>query len=205
MRKIIGILVFAIGVTIASHAQMNTRKIAFELRYPIPMGDNYLNKGWGSGYSGIIDIGVDYNVIKKNGWGVGVLFNSSILKLSKTNVTLYILSPKFKVDYELKMNKFSIIPQIAVGYSNWRFRAPEMTVYDEFGDPLESEKYKENRNGLTIKGATKFVLNNSNRLHWYLQIAYEFTKLDDSSNLKYNRNMSLLYPGVGVIWNFNKE
>ena len=208
MKKLLlfGLIIFQ---TISSYSQINTDKISFELRYPIPLGDNLLNKGFGDGYLGLIDIGVDYNVIETNRIGIGVLFNSSILRLSETDVTLFILSPKIKIDYEININKFSIIPQIGLGYSNWRFRAPAIMMTDEFGNPVEGEKYKENENGLTIKGGTKFVFNSSKNLNWYFQIAYEFTKLEKpdygANDSKYNRNMHLLYPGIGLIWNFNKE
>ncbi len=147
--------------------------------------------------------------IETNGLGIGILFNSSILRLSETEVTLFILSPKIKLDYEIKIDRISIIPQIGLGYSNWLFRAPSIKITDEFGNIVEAGKYKENQNGWTIRGGTRFVLNSSKNLNWYFQIAYEFTKLEKpdsgAGDSKYNRNMHLLYPGIGLIWNFNKE
>jgi hypothetical protein len=208
MKKILVILLILIQMN-NLFSQINKDDIAFELRYPIPMGDNYINKGFGDGYLGIVDIGVDYNIIKINNLGIGILLNSSILRLSESDLTLMILSPKIKIDYKININKISIIPNIAFGYSNWRLRAPAMTMTDEYGNPVQGEKFKENNDGLSFKGATKVVLNSHNRLNWYIQLAYEFTKLEKpengAKNSKYNRNMHILYPGIGLIWKFNKE
>lgn len=189
-------------------AQLNTKDISFELRYPSPIGDNFINKGFGDGYSGLIDIGLDYTILKRKALGVGLLFNSSILRLSKTDVTLFILSPKIKIDYKIDLNWVSIIPQMAVGYSNWRFRAPEMPYTDEFGDITQGVTYKKNENGLTTKGAVKLVINNDKKIKWYFNLSYEFTKVEktkhERGNIKFNRNIQMIYPGVGIIWNFGE-
>jgi hypothetical protein len=177
-----------------------------ELRYPIPIGNNFLNKSLGSGYLGLIDLGVDYNFIETNGLGIGILLNSSILRFSETDLTLLILSPKLKIEYAIKTDMISIIPQIGLGYSNWRFRAPAITMNSEFGEHIEFPKFKENKHGITVKGATKFLYNSNKNINWYFQLAYEFTKLEKPDNgandSKHNRNMQLLYPGIGMIMNF---
>jgi len=207
MKKIT-IICLILTITISSFSQINTENISFELRYPIPIGDNFINKGFDNGYLGLIDLGIDYNILKTNGLGVGIILNTSVLRLSETDLTLMILSPKLKVEYEIDLNKISIIPQVGVGYSNWRFRAPEMTYYDEFGNPVQGEKYKENENGLTIKGATKLVINGDKQIKWYFNLSYEFTKLEkpeqEGGDTKYNRNIHLIYPGIGMTWDFGK-
>lgn len=207
MKKIIIFGLFFLS-SISTYSQLNTENISFELRYPIPMGDNFINKGFDNGYIGLIDLGVDYNIVKNKGLGIGVLLNSSVLKLSESDLTLMILSPKLKVEYEIDLNKVSIIPQVGVGYSYWRFRAPEMTYYDEFGNSVQGEKFKLNENGFTLKGATKLVINNDKRLKWYFNLSYEFTKLEKpepkGGDTKYNRNIHLIYPGIGMTWDFRK-
>lgn len=211
MKKItiIGLILI---ITISSFSQINTENISFELRYPIPIGDNFINKGFDNGYIGLIDLGVDYNIIKTNGLGIGLLLNSSVLRLSETELTLMILSPKLKVDFEIDLNKVSIIPQIGVGYSNYRYRAPasDMTLTDEFGNPVEgdSEKFKQNENGFTLRGGSKLVLNSDNKVKWFINFTYEFTKLEKPDepmqDTKQNRNIHMIYPGVGLTWNFGK-
>lgn len=206
--KRITIIGLILTITISTYAQLNTENISFELRYPIPIGDNFINKGFDNGYLGLIDLGVDYNVIKTNGLGIGVLLNSSVLRLSETDLTLIILSPKLKVEYEIDLNKISIIPQIGAGYSNWRFRAPAMTFTDESGNPVQGEDYKKNENGLTLRGGTKLVLNSDSKVKWYINFTYEFTKLEKPEkpvkDNKHNRNIHMIYPGVGLTWNFGK-
>lgn len=207
MKKIT-IIALILIITISSYSQINAENISFELRYPVPLGNNFIHEGYDNGYLGLIDFGVDYNIIKTNGLGIGVLLNSSVLRLSETDLTLLILSPKIKVEYEINLGRISIIPQFGIGYSNWRFRAPAMDYTDGSGNPVQGEELKQNENGLTLKGATKIVLNNYKRINWYINFAYEFTKLEKpeepAENNKYTRNIHMLYPGIGMIWNFGK-
>ncbi len=211
MKKIT-IIGLILTITISTFAQINTDNISFELRYPIPIGDNYINKAFDNGYLGLIDLGVDYNIIKSNGLGIGILLNSSVLRLSESDLTLIILSPKLKVEYEIDLNKISIIPQIGAGYSNWIFRspAPDLTLTDEYGNPVQGdgEKFKKNESGLTLRGGSKLVLNTDSKVKWYINFTYEFTKLEKPDkpalDTKQNRNIHMIYPGVGLTWNFGK-
>ncbi|MBK8806723.1 MAG: hypothetical protein IPO21_08780 [Bacteroidales bacterium] len=205
-RQIFVVLILLISV--ASYSQFN-KNIAIEVRYPLPIGDNFINKGFDKGYLGIIDLGLDYNVIEKNGLGLGIVFNTSYLRFSETDVNLLILSPKIKLEYEIELNKLSIIPQIGVGFSSWQYRVYDIIYTDELGNYLYTSDFKQIENGLTLKGATKFVINTDKRVKWYFNIAYEFTRLEkseyESANTKYNRNIQMIYPGVGMIWNFSKS
>ena len=207
MKKILIVLFILIPAS-TLFSQINREEIGIDVRYPIPIGDNFLNNNSRGGYIGLVDIGIDYNFIKLNNFGIGVLINSSVLRFSKNDVTLIILSPKIKVDYKININRISIIPNIAIGYSNWQFRSPAKVLGVENGIPIQSEKYVDYSNGITFKGATKIMLNSNRQLNWYFQFAYEFTKLEKPHNAvdsQYNRNMHILYPGVGVVWKFNKE
>jgi len=189
-------------------SQINREEIAIDVRYPIPIGDNFITKNMQGRYIGLVDIGIDYNLIKLNNFGIGILINSSVLSFSKNDVTLIILSPKIKVDYKININRISIIPNIAIGYSNWQFRSPAKILGVENGIPVQSEKTVNYSNGITFKGATKVLLNSNRQLNWYFQFTYEFTRLEKPDNgidSKYNRNMHILYPGIGVVWKFNKE
>ena len=199
MRKliIVGLVLFN---SIWSYSQ-NNESISLELRYPLPLGNNFINK---AGYVGLFDIGADYNLIKANKFSFGVLLNSSFLRFNELEVNLFIISPKIKAEYEISLNKLSIIPQIGIGYSNWRFQAPDITYTDEHG--VHTIKSRLNYNGLTAKGATKILINNDKNLKWYFNLAYEFTRLERPENLisnfSYNQNIQLFYPGIGLIWSF---
>jgi len=207
MKKILIVLFILIPAS-TLFSQINREEIGIDVRYPIPIGDNFLNNNSRGGYLGLVDIGIDYNLIKINNFGIGVLINSSVLRFSKNDVTLIILSPKIKVDYKININRISIIPNIAIGYSNWQFRSSAKTFAVENGIPVQIDQTAEFLNGITFKGATKIMLNSNRQLNWYFQFAYEFTKLEKPHNAvdsQYNRNMHILYPGVGVVWKFNKE
>ena len=170
------------------------------------MGHNFINKGFDNGYSGLFDLGLDYNILNRNALGIGIVFNASVLRLPQTDVDLMILSPKIKVEYEIDLNEVSVIPLVGIGYSNWGFRSPEVTFIDDFGNTVLREERRQNENGLTIKGATKLVINDDKRIKWYFNLSYEFTKLErnelERGNIKFNRNIHLFYPGIGIAWHF---
>jgi hypothetical protein len=207
MKKVVIFLI--LFQVFSSYAQINTDNISFELRYPFPIGNNFINKAQDLGYTGLFDLGLDYNILNTFGIGVGVLFNASFLQLSQTDVNLMILSPKVKVEYEINLNKISIIPQIGVGYSNWRFQSPGVTLTGESGNAYRLSGHIQNYNGLSIKSITKFILNNDKRVKWYLNFSHEFTKLEKPEepveNRNYNRNIHLIYPGIGMKWSFKDE
>jgi len=207
MKRLLFVLIILIPMN-SLFSQINREEIAIDVRYPIPIGDNFLNNNSRGGYLGLVDIGIDYNLLKLNNFGIGFLINSTVLSFSKDDVTLIILSPKIKVDYKININKISIIPNIAIGYSNWQFRSSAKTFAVENGIPVQIDQAAEFLNGITLKGGTKVVLNSTSRLNWYFQFTYEFTRLEKPDNgidSNYNRNMHILYPGIGVVWRFNKE
>ena len=207
MKRLLFVLIILIPMN-SLFSQINREEIAIDVRYPIPIGDNFLNNNSRGGYLGLVDIGIDYNLLKLNNFGIGFLINSTVLSFSKNDVTLIILSPKIKVDYKININKISIIPNIAIGYSNWQFRSSAKTFAVENGIPVQIDQAAEFLNGITLKGGTKVVLNSTSRLNWYFQFAYEFTRLEKTDNgidSNYNRNMHILYPGIGVVWKFNKK
>lgn len=202
MKKVTFLLIILIQVSTLL-AQNKKQYLAFELRYPIPTGNNFVNKGFDYGYTGWIDAGLDYNFFTTGKLGIGLTFNSSFLRLPNYKVNLMILSPKIKIEYQIKLNKIAIVPNIAIGYSNWSFRQKLKTM-DMIGNPTGTQLYKEIYDGLTIKGATKLVFNSENPLNWYVQMAYEFTRLEKPEygySDSRSRNMKMFYPGGGVIWN----
>ncbi len=71
-----------------------------------------------------------------------------------------------------------------------------------------SEKFKDNQNGLTLRWGAKLVLNSDNKVKWFINFTYEFTKLERSDkpvlDNKFNKSIHMIYPGVGLTWNFRK-
>lgn len=191
MKKLV--LVFLLLIQSAQvFAQFNSDNISFEVRYPIPIGHNFINKGADKGYTGLIDFGIDYTVYKVQKLNVGVLLHASFFKFKPGDVNLRTIAPKLKADYEINLSKVSIVPQVAVGYSSFHF----------------SGAYKKNSGGPAVKAATKIVFNRDKQMNWYFLIAYEFTKLkkleDFVEDTSFNKNIQTLYPGVGITWNFKK-
>lgn len=203
-------LFFAVIIILQSSivfSQSFNEDISIDLRYPIPVGDNFLSKGFGNGYMGVVDAGIDYSIFRISNIKIGILLNSSFLKPIDLDMRLMILSSKIKVDYTLSIHRLTIIPQFAIGYSNWRFRIPDIIFTDENGNVLSKQDYKQNANGLTYKCATKFSFKVSERIDLYAQVAYEYTRLEKPDNemfyLKSDRSLQIIYPGVGVVYKFN--
>lgn len=92
-RKLLIALIFL--NTISSYSQVNSENVSFEMSYPIPIGNNFINKALNEGYIGLIDLGVDYNVYRVNRIGIGLTLNSSILRLSETDTGLKILDVQY--------------------------------------------------------------------------------------------------------------
>jgi hypothetical protein len=209
MRKSIISTIFIFQTLICS-SQINKDEFSFELRYPFPIGNNFLNNKLldGSCHIGIIDFGIDYNVIKPKNFGFGIIFNTSLLRLPETDITTTVFSPKIKAEYFINKQKFSFVPQIGFGYSRWRFKGPEMDAMDEYGNPIHLNN-KLTYNGLSFKGSIKIIIRNSNKLNWYFQLAYEFTRLEKSKygeiDSNYNRNIQIIYPGLGILYKFKNQ
>lgn len=200
MKK--ALLTLLIAVQLNNIVAQSYKNITFELRYPVPTGENFINKAFGNGYKGLIDMGVGYNFLQLDHLEMGILFNSSFLSLSDYDMSLMILSPKIGIEYKIPLHKFTFIPHVAFGYSNFQFTSTSWT--DEFGNVVDS-KHKENLDGITFKGSARWLLNSSKRLEYYLQLAYEFTKLgkmESTPNISYNRNIQNLYPGIGLVYKF---
>lgn len=202
MKKLIIFILVNLQVS-TIYSQFNQKDISFELRYPVPVGDNFIHRGYVEGYKGVVDVGVDYNVLKFGNLGIGVLFNGTFLKNTDFyDVHLRILSPKIKIEYEWDVKKISIIPNLALGYSHWHFRTPKADFYDNNGIYLRSGELIVNLNGFTFRSGLKLLMKTTKRIDWYVQFAYELTKLEktefgDDSN--YNRNVQIIYPGVGLL------
>jgi len=73
MKKL---LLLAFVLTFTSKTFSQDSKVSFELNYPIPVGDNFIENG----YNGIIDLGVDYKFANLNPVNIGVSLNGGLLK-----------------------------------------------------------------------------------------------------------------------------
>jgi hypothetical protein len=206
MKRLFLTLIFSV-LFVSSFSQIN-ESISIKIGYPIAVGNNFLNnKDSDLKYKGIIDIGIDYSFYRLKNMEFGILFNATFLNLEISDVNLMMLTPKLKMDYILNHNNLEIKPQISFGYSNWRFRQPDYQI-GEGDEEMTIEGINKNYNGLSMKFANKISFNKNKRINWYLEISYEFTRLEKPNNdivdNNYNRNLQLFYPSIGVIWNFKK-
>ncbi len=207
VKKILFALIILTKISFA-YSQIEINDIGIETRYPITMGENFLNNNEVGDYNGIIDFGLDVNILKKNNFNFGILFNISFLSMSETNLNLSCLSPKLKVDYLVDFESVQVIPQFAIGYSRWMFQSKGTDLTDEYNNQINTGSYKENKDGITLKASTKIVINGKedHKIKLYFLVAYEFTRLqksDEAVNSDFNRNLQLLYPGIGIIWKIN--
>jgi hypothetical protein len=201
------LLLFILIYSTTSYSQFfNKDKIAFDLRYPLPVGNNFINKAFIVGYTGLFDLSVDYTMHNLKNLEFGLVYNSSFFRLSESKLSLVTICPRFNFDYTLNLGKISFIPNVALGYSVWYFWGPSYTVHDLNGNEYTFEKTFETLKGFSVRTGLKTVLENKKPLSWYVQFSYEFTNFDEPTNniadSRYNREISILLPGVGVIWRF---
>ncbi len=209
MRKLLVTSVLLL-LTMSLSAQVN-ESISVKLGYPVPVGNNFLNGSKPNlKYKGIADIGIDYSFYRINNLEVGILFNTMFLRLDMSDVNLMMLSPKLKLDYNINLKHMAIKPQLNVGYSHWQIRQDDYLIYTgEDDEYMVIGGANENYNGFSVGLASKIMLNTSHRLNWYLEVTYEFSRLEKPSNNvvnnSYNRNLGMVYSRIGVVWNFKKS
>lgn len=204
MKRIIFALLFSLLI-INSFSQIN-ESISIKLGYPVAVGNNFLNNEKSEfKYKGVADFGIDYSFYRMNNLEFGVLFNATFLKLNISDVKLMMVTPKLKMDYILQFNKIEIKPQLSFGYSNWQFRQPDYQI-EEGNEEMTIKGVNLNYNGLSIMFANKISFSSNKRINWYLEAAYEFTRLEKPDNdivdNSHNRNLQLIYPRIGIVWSF---
>jgi len=147
------------------------------------------NELLGKGYLGIIDAGIGLNAVQIRNLSLGIQINTSILTLSVTDLIATGVTPKITVSYDFRPANVSFIPQVAFGYSFWNFKAGS---------------FRRNDNGLTFEGSLKMVFRRTGKVNFFLEGAYQYTRLgkptEGEMDSDFNRNISTIYPGIGLIW-----
>src|SRR5512133_2571328 len=199
------VLLTMMVIALSGFAQFFERAVRFEMRYSLPVGDNFMNnKTLGNnGYVGIADAGIEYSVFKAGGFGAGAAFNISVLRLKDIEVTATGFLPKIFTEYAIKAGSFSIIPQVAFGYARWRYKGPDVDFTDDNGNPVHLNNKKVYQ-GIAAEGSLRFLRHTGSPVDWFLQGSWSFTRLekpkDGTLNSDYNRNISIVYPGLGLVW-----
>ncbi len=184
----------------SSYSQETNRFIFTDIHYPIPVGENGLNN-----FTGILALGIEYNLTNNNRFNLGLDFQSSIFlnnNLSNLNPTSLLITPKLKLDYSIFTYKLTIIPQFSLGYSMFWFHTPEFDM--QIGDStIHIQAANEFRNGLSARVGSKFVLKSNRQIAYYIEFSYEYTRLERPKiglDVSYNRDYHVLNPGIGLIW-----
>ncbi len=188
-------------------AQSVPKQIEVELRYPKPIGDHFLAKGFGSGYTPVIDLGLGYSIarLRKQKVGFGLKANLAYLILPETKVQAFIFSPKIVIDgrFGWKNSKLKVIPEIGLGYSLLTFNKSNIGGRGDGlhpGDEIEME-------GPMFRSGFKFLWKKDRKIHLFYSLYYEFIKITNSGfdmlDVPYNTSLHMFYPGVGAVWNFN--
>ncbi|KZS41845.1 hypothetical protein AWE51_20845 [Aquimarina aggregata] len=180
MKKL---LLLALVLTFISKTFSQDSKVSFELNYPIPVGDNFIENG----YNGIIDLGVDYKFANLNPVNIGVSLNGGLLKNNVGDdfkITSYTLQPRIFGELNLESLP-KIHPSIGIGYT--------VMIFD-VSRPLDDDV--DNQNGFNLNFGVSYDINN----RFFTQIQYDFIKLgkeDDIPNTSFNRNVNILKVGLG--------
>lgn len=197
MKRALASIIFLFIYT-PSFSQLRGSNLSLILGYPIPVGHNFVNKDSGNGFTGIADIGLDYTVLKANQFNVGILMNASFLKFKPLDISLNNLSPKVKIGYIVQLKKIVIQPQLAIGYSYFRFTGPV----------INGSLFNESVGGISAKASTKVILNNERKINYYLSLAYELNRIGklttDTPDTNYNRYIQFVTPGAGILWKFGR-
>ena len=165
--------------------------ISANINYPIPMGDNFLNTSPPGSYMGIfsLEIGVNHLIADKTYLGINI--ESGYLYRKFSNLYAQILRFTSDINRHFAINKFSIVPQINVGYSRWRF-------YSEDGPNKVS--YYSTRDGISISPSIRFVYPITSKIELFADGRYDYSRVDtkDIANISYNRDLQLFYSGIGI-------
>lgn len=201
MRKRL-IVIWILFLSVTAFAQNRTNNIKFELKYPKVVGDNFITN-----YRQFFDLGVGYDFLSKDKINIGIILNTTYLKNGPSAIDLFVVSPKLMLDYEIHFNKLKLLPQVGFGYSSWIFRSNKIHEINEYGDPTGNyTSFKENENGITFRTGVTLLKETTKRVNVYFLMAYEFTrlmKLDNGGGSSYNRNIQIVYPGIGIVWKLN--
>jgi hypothetical protein len=174
--------------------QQARNNINIEMRYPIPIGNSIINEN----YSGMFDVGLDYNlfVLPFFNSQCGIMLHTSFLNRSNSNIDLIIFEPKFKYEYYTFLNNnFYYMHDVAIGYSFWKYANTATTTTNDI------------QNGINIQWQLKLLKETKKEFRYYFLLAYEFTKLNKDKSIadtKYNRNIHMLYTGIGFEIKFTK-
>jgi hypothetical protein len=193
MRRLTVIGLLALYSTFAI-SQESKSNLMLDVSYPIPIGYNYINY---NEYLGFGDLGLSYSIqaFNKMQFVLGLsssYYNLAIPDFNYSDARMTTISPKIGLNYLINLGKQTLITQGTCGYTTLIVKIPATN---------QDSGYNLIRHGFSYKGGMKFSFLSINKLTLYIEMLYEFTRLSKSerSDIPYNRNIQILYPGVGIM------
>lgn len=179
-------------------------KIFLEIKYPLPVGENFLSRAYDNGYTGFFNSGMGYSRKMGDQFGAGAAFGTTYLRLLETNMNAIVLCPTVQGFYyfpvETERNK--VTQMIEIGYSFWRFFSNNLIFPADSTIVTDPDGYyRENRHGFALGSSTKVSYFISDRISIDFIIELNFHRLraiKTEERSGYNQNIAILCPGVGI-------
>ncbi len=158
-------------------------KVSFELNYPLPIGDNFIEQS----FDGIIDLGVDYRFARVSSINIGASINGGVFvnnNFEDVKVRSYTVQPRIFGELDVEsLHKFH--PSIGIGYTFMLFDISNSDALDP--DDLD---------GLNLNFGIAYDVTEK----FFAQIQYDFIKFgvpDGFEDTKFNTNVNFLKIGFG--------
>lgn len=185
------VTLLALIVTHSVFAQ-EKKELSIELKYPLPIDNNFI----GENYTGIVDLGVKYNLVQKEAFAIGASLHGGLLKSSSSEdspyrVNAFTIQPEIFVAYtHEKINPFK--PYIGVGFTTMLYKSK---LDKKFNNGFLESEVSSNQNGFHFNLGTTCRITEQ----LYIHAQYEFIKLNlsDIPETSYNTNIGLLKLGFG--------
>jgi hypothetical protein len=198
MKKTLFTLIILFQISSVFGQRIN--EFGLELGYPISVGEVSLN----SLYKSEFDLGIQYNAFQKKNFVLGLALNVS--KYSNKNLGIRLLSwvPQVELGYNIGIGKFTLTPNLSVGYVSWNFR---LEVLGRDGSDIE-EVMSIQANGFSASGGITCSLPITQNLAGNVQFDYDLLRFEQDESVFWrgdNRTRHTIYPRIGVTYTLESK
>jgi len=205
LRNIITILlIFLLFYELSPAYSQTGNKIFLEIKYPLPVGENFLSRAYNNGYTGFFNTNLGYSRKLGDQFGAGGAFGTTYLRLLETNMNAVVLCPMVQGFYyfpvETERNK--VTQMIAIGYSFWSFFSDNLNFPSDSTIVTDPDgHYRENRHGFALGSSTKvsYFISDRVSIDFIIQLNFHRLKaIKTEERSWYNQNVAILFPGLGI-------
>lgn len=203
-------LLFIVFLSISyCFSQDSNHSVSIEVGYPLPIGNNVFNKGYGQdqiffghdGSNGLWDFGIGYNLTSLGKFGIGAAMNIAKFKLYPFQISTINYRPRINFNYPIQLNKLEISPSLGVGYSIHQYKGLVFT--DVNGNTVGENPTSD---GLLLNSSIRISTKRESRLNYYVQIGYEYTSLfpkDEAlAEVTKSTKIHILFSNLGLSYHF---